>query len=106
MKNNKIAALLQELRVLTGRVEVRDHELADLRDRTSTEIRAKGEVIVQLNDTICTVRNELDVANSWLGRERSAREAAEVSLEASRKQVEGKLDCPCLCSYFRFSAFC
>lgn len=30
MKNNQIAALLQELRVEKGSVEARDHQLADL----------------------------------------------------------------------------
>ena len=134
MKNNQIAALLQELRVMKGRVEARDHQLADLRDRAATEGREKGEVIAHLNDTVRILRNDLEVANTWLGRERTAREAAESSLErersllvdardqldvtkaeleasqrqfeASQKQVEGKLVCPCLVLTFGLQLFC
>lgn len=116
MKNNQIAALLQELRILKGKVEVRDHELANLRERTSAEIRAKGEVIVRLNGMLHTARDELEVANAWVDRERAAREVAEASLEAaeaslgrekslreaSQKRVEGKLECPCLALIFCF----
>ena len=109
MKNNQIAALLQELRILEGKVEVRDHELANLRERTSAEIRAKGEVIVRMSGMLHTARDELEAANAWVDRERAAREVAEASLgrekslrEASQKRVEGKLEYPCLALIFRF----
>nr|CAB3469463.1 unnamed protein product [Digitaria exilis] len=89
-KNDQIAALLLELRRLSGAVETRDHQLDDLRDaqyRAVAECRQKGEVITRLDGSVSALREQLANSSTWLDNERAARSAAESAVEEERLLV-------------------
>nr|CAB3466472.1 unnamed protein product [Digitaria exilis] len=89
-KNDQIAALLLELRRLSGAVETRDHQLDDLRgarDRAVAECRQKGEVITRLDGSVSALREQLANSSTWLDSERPARSAAESAVEEERRLV-------------------
>nr|CAB3475711.1 unnamed protein product [Digitaria exilis] len=82
-KNDQIAALLLELRRLSGALEARDHQLADLRGARDRV----GEVIARLDGSVSALREQLANSSSWLENERAARGAAELAVEEERRLV-------------------